>query len=335
MRSVAILASAAWLFGALGAARAQVTLYSNDFQQDTTSTWNVNGSTSNPGFSTANFFFDYSTLGIPAAPNSGTGALRGLRMDANIPGGAGLPSGVSVSPRTSPIPAGLTQYTMRFDAWLNYNGPLNGGGTGSTQHLGAGFGTDGLTSQYPGVGTTAGSVQGITVAADGDGGAAATSTTVHDYGIYKAAATPLTTGYRGTSTTPWDDTDPIYSGFGNKTAPPSQLGAFPQQSGNTAAGALGFGWHTWTLDRNGNTFTWSIDGVQVATEDLSDKTFAGTNFFLGQFDFFASVVPAADQPLLFGLVDNLVVTTPVPEPSSLALVGLAVPFWLRLRRRRG
>src|SRR5438045_3927253 len=107
MRSVAILASAAWLFGALGAARAQVVLYQNDFQQDTSTTWNVNPSSNNPGNSTANFFFDYNALGIPAAPNSGTGALRGLWLDANTPGGAGVTSGVSVSPRTSPIPAGL------------------------------------------------------------------------------------------------------------------------------------------------------------------------------------------------------------------------------------
>ena len=43
-------------FGSLTAARAQVTLYSNDFQQDTSTTWNTNVSTNNPGNSTANFF---------------------------------------------------------------------------------------------------------------------------------------------------------------------------------------------------------------------------------------------------------------------------------------
>jgi hypothetical protein len=79
--------------------------------------------------------------------------------------------------------------------------------------------------------------------------------------------------------------------------------------------------------------SWSIDGLPIANIDVTGQTFPGTNFFLGQFDFFASSVDPTLRQFLFSVFDNVSVT-PVPEPSSFALVGLAVPVWLRLRRRR-
>jgi hypothetical protein len=330
MKCRAPLASALVLLLALsGTAGAQVALFSENFDTNATANWNANSSSSTPNTNVADFFFDYSTVGIPSAPNSAGGSTRGLKLEANIPGGAAGVGGISASPRTSPIPAGLTNYTLRFDAWQNFNGPFPGGGTGSTQHTGAGFGTDGTTPQFPGTG---GSVQGVTVSADADGGSAATSATP-DFMAHKVAGTALTTGYAASGASPRDNADPYYASFGNVAAPAAQLALFPTQTGNTAAGALGMGWHTWRLARNGNTVTWSIDNLLIATIDISDKPFtAGTNFFVGHFDFFASVVPAAERPVLFGLIDNVVLTA-VPEPSSLALVGVAAPVLLYLRRR--
>jgi len=60
-----------------GSASAQ--LYSQDFNMDDTANWTVN----NPALSdiTADFYYDYSAIGVPAAPN-GTGT-RGLKMTAN------------------------------------------------------------------------------------------------------------------------------------------------------------------------------------------------------------------------------------------------------------
>ncbi len=70
--------------------------FSENFEIDPTANWSVY--TLGTGVSDANFFFDYSTVGIPAAPNSG-GTTRGLRLRANqVVASQSFPSGVSVSP---------------------------------------------------------------------------------------------------------------------------------------------------------------------------------------------------------------------------------------------
>ena len=86
------------IFGLAAIAPAQ--LYSEDFEVDHTANWQFNssiaGDTRNNGSGgEANFFFDYSAIGIPAAPN-GTGT-HGLKMEANVPG-TGVFSGMSASP---------------------------------------------------------------------------------------------------------------------------------------------------------------------------------------------------------------------------------------------
>jgi hypothetical protein len=329
-------------FGLPATARAQAIVFSDNFDTTPATNWNVNSTSATAGQNKATFGFDYSALGIPSAPHSTGGTTVGLKLEANTLTASPAVGGVSVSPNTfqgSPftgIPAGATNYTVQFDLWQNFNGPFPGGGTGSTQHSGGGIGVDSTTPQYPGTPAAPGTVQGVTFLADADGGSSATSTTVRDYVAYKAAGSFTAPGvtYAATSATPQDNADPYYGGFGNLMAPPAQQTAFPQQTGSTAAGAPAFAWHTWQITKNGNTVTWTMDNLPIATADVSDKPFAGTNFFLGQFDFFASVAPTADQPVLFGLFDNVIVTTPVPEPSSLALVGLAVPVLLRLRRRK-
>ena len=68
------------------------TLYSNNFDVDTTAAWTVN----DPALSDkiADFYYDYSAIGVPAAP--GGASTRGLKMTANNSGG--VFSGFSVSP---------------------------------------------------------------------------------------------------------------------------------------------------------------------------------------------------------------------------------------------
>jgi hypothetical protein len=67
-------------------------LYVNNFDVDDTANWTVN----NPALSdiVADFFYDYSAIGVPAAPGGAT--TRGLKMTANNTGG--VFSGFSVSP---------------------------------------------------------------------------------------------------------------------------------------------------------------------------------------------------------------------------------------------
>jgi hypothetical protein len=327
---VLLAAAAALVVWPPTAVRAQVTLFSTNFDTDQSPLWSVNAVT--PAIDSANLFFDYGSLGIPAAPGSG-GTTRGVRLAANVNpnttggGVTGTFSGVSVSPLTSPIPAGLTNYTLRFQAWLNAPGPFPAGGTGSTQATGGGFGATTTTPQFPG-----GVIDGIYLAGTGEGGA------TQDYRAYVSGGAPLadTSGAyaAGNMAGSTNAGHAYYAQFGNVAPPAAQTALFPQQNGNLSAGALGMAWREWVITRTGNTVTWSIDGLLIATVDVTNEPFAGNNIFLGHFDINNTTTTGADRDLLFGLIDNVVVTTPVPEPGSLALAGLAVPAWLWLRRRR-
>lgn len=308
------------IFGLAAIAPAQ--LYSEDFEVDHTANWQFNssiaGDTRNNGSGgEANFFFDYSAIGIPAAPN-GTGT-HGLKMEANVPG-TGVFSGMSASP----LGLSLTgSYILRFDAWQNFNGPFPTGGSGSTQLTLGGIGAPTTQAQFQG-----GTFTGLGFAATGDGGSAS------DYRAYNAPGAPFsdTSGVyaAGNVAGVTNNTNAYYSNFGNVAAPAAQLALFPQQSGNTAVGTQGMKWHRWEIAKNGTTVTWKIDGKLIAT--VSNPTFGGSDIFLGQADINStSSTDVNARSLLFGLVDNVSV---VPEPATFAVLGLGAAALLR-RRRKG
>jgi hypothetical protein len=110
--------------------------YTEDFNVDNTANWTVN----TPGLSDyiADFYYDYSAIGVSAAPN-GTGT-RGLKLTANNSGG--VFSGISVSPTGQSFSGA---YKLSFDIWQNYAGPLGVGGSGTTQFSMYGIGTSGTT----------------------------------------------------------------------------------------------------------------------------------------------------------------------------------------------
>lgn len=293
-----------------------------DFDVDHSASWAVSASS---GQHSANFFFDYSTVGIPSAPHSDGSTTRGLKLQANTSGG--VFGGLSVSPIGQSF-AG--DYTLQFDMWLNYNGPLNGGGSGSTQVTSAGVGTAGTTPQWAG-----GAQDSVWFGASGDGGSSV------DYRAYSSAAG---TGYTaasgvfaaGTGTSPdaRNNTHPYYAGFGGATAPAAQLALFPGQTGSTAVGAAGMAWRNVTISKQGNTISYSIDGLPIANVDASGVTMGGGNIFLGHFDINAtSSTDTNAVNLLFGLVDNVNVT-PVPEPATYAAIfGLLAGAFALIRRR--
>jgi hypothetical protein len=295
------------------AAIAPAQLFSEDFEVNNTANWRVNAS--NAG-NVADFFFDYSTVGIPSAP-SGSGT-RGMKLESNIPG-TGVFSGLS----TTPVGQRFTgNFIVRFDAWQNFNGPFPGGGNGSTQVTMAGIGAPEEQVQFPGS-----TYSGLGFAATGDGGSAS------DYRVYNAPGAPLAPGTgvyaAGTGSTVQNNTHPYYAGFGNVSAPAAQLALFPQQTGNTAVGTLGMAWHVWIIEKSGNTVTWTVDNTLLAT--VTNPNFGGENIFFGQFDVNAtsSTDPNA-RNLLFGLIDNIEV---VPEPSTLAILGLGALGLIRRRKR--
>src|SRR4051812_7726160 len=85
------------LAGAVSAKAA--TVFTESFDVDATSNWTYQSSSAGDTATDntkneANVFFDYSTVGIPSAPNSG-GTTRGLKMEANILG-SGTFGGMSI-----------------------------------------------------------------------------------------------------------------------------------------------------------------------------------------------------------------------------------------------
>lgn len=284
-------------------------LYTQDFEVDSTASWTLNNG---PSDAAADFFFDYSTVGIPMAPN-GTGT-RGMKLQANLSNG--IFSGMSVSPIGQNFSG---DYTVLFDWWANFNGPFPGGGSGSTNLSTYGIGTSGTIAQWPG-----GTQDSVWFAGTGDGGSSA------DWRAYSTAA-PTSYG-NGDPVYPFatrNNTDPWFAGFGNVPAPAAQLVLFPQQTGNTNVGSGGMAWHEVEIAKAGDTVTWKVDGLLMATIDLTTVTLGGGNIFFGHSDINAtSSTDVNDAALLFTLIDNINVT---PEPSSLALLALSA---LGLGRKR-
>lgn len=298
-------------------------VFNQNFDVDDTANWSVNASSVTTDVA-ANFYFDYSTVGIPAAPNSG-GTTRGLRMQANQ--SSGVFGGLSVSPLGQSFSG---DYALTFDMWLSFNGPAPAGGSGSTQLGGGGIGTSGTVAQWPG-----GAQDGIWFAATTDGNSSA------DWRAYSPSAltgyTAVTGVYAaGTGTSPdaRNQSHPHYAGFGGVAAPGDQLTLFPQQTGNTLVGSAGWAWHEVSVLKSGSTVTWTVDGLLIATVNAADDSVdTGNNILLMYSDTNAtSSSDPNDVHLLFGLFDNVKVTL-VPEPSSLALVGLGALALLGRRRK--
>ena len=252
----------------------------------------------------ATFSHDYSADGIPSAPNSTNGTTRGLKLESNV--SSGTFTGLSVSPTGRDFTG---DYRLRFDLWINYNGPLNGGGFGSTQAATAGVGTKGETPQWPG-----GTPDSAFFAVTGDGGS---STDYRAYISGGASLAPNTGAYAaGTGTAPdsRNNLHPYYGEFGREAAPEAQLALHPNQTGTTTVGAAGVAWRDVVITRTGASLTWSIDGLPIASIDTTSLNLS-TNIFLGYFDTSASL--SDNVAMSFGLIDNVRVeslTGPVEPP---------------------
>jgi hypothetical protein len=302
------------LVGTLGLADAAFALaFAESFEVDPTASWTVNTSTGTD--SAADFFFDYSSVGIPAAP--GGAGTRGLKLQANL--SSGVFGGMSASP------TGLSfagDYTLTFDWWANFNGPFPGGGSGSTNLSTLGIGTAGTSPQWPG-----GTQDSVWFGATGDGGSAA------DWRAYSSASpTSYADGDPVYAAPTRNATDPYYAAFGSNAAPAAQLALFPQQTGVTVVGSAGLEWHQVVIDKSGTTVSWTVDGLLIATIDLTTVVLGGGNLFFGHSDTNStSSTDPNDASLLFTLIDNVQV---VPAPPAAVLLALGLPV-LRLAGRRG
>jgi hypothetical protein len=281
----------------------QVAVFADNFDANSATNWTVNQSSAD---NAVTFNFDYSTLGIPAAPHSTNGSTRGVQLKANL--SLGTVAAVSLSP------AGWNfsgDYRVRFDGWINVNGPFPGGGAGSTEFLTAGVGTSGTGTEWTGNA----SADGFYFSVNGDGGSADTTTGTADYNAY-VGATVQTAGtgdyWAGTDTTARGNGNVYYTtAFPNAAAaPPLQQTNFPQQTGNLNAGTFGLAWHDVIVSKRGSTVDWVVDGIRLAT--ISNATFTASNVCVGFWDPFASL--SSNNVINFGLVDNVRVEMPAAAP---------------------
>ncbi|HEY4417466.1 MAG TPA: GH25 family lysozyme [Verrucomicrobiae bacterium] len=282
----------------------QATVFADNFDVNTATNWIVNRSSSDTAIA---FNYDYSALGIPSAPHSTNNTTRGVQMKANLT--QGVISALSISPTNQSFSG---DYRLHFDAWINVNGPLPGGGASSTENLTAGLGTAGNRTEWTGSGSTA---DGYYFSANGDGGSVDTSTTLTDYsgyigttgqtvgtGIY-AAGTDVSA--RGNGNVYYTTTFPI-----GQAPPTFQRSNYAQQTGSLSVGTFGFAWHDVIVSKRGSTVNWVVDGILFAT--ISNATFTANNVFVGFWDPFASLTDNTN--LNFGLVDNVRVEVPAIAP---------------------
>jgi len=272
------------------------TLWQDNFDANTAANWVMNRSSSD---SRVTFNYVYAAVGIPSAPNSTNSTTRGVKLEANV--SQGVVAAINISPVGQSFGG---DYRLRFDLWMNQNGPFPAGGNGSTQHGTAGLGTAGNKVQWSGAGSTA---DGYWFAADGEGQASDTSTTaMNDCGAfsgttYYAAASGVyaagtASNSRGNGNSYYASTFP-----GGQTAPATQQAAYPQQTGGLAVGTIGFAWRDVIISKSGDTVEWSIDGLKIAT--ITGATLTSSNIFIGLWDSFASL--SDNTNLSFAVFDNV------------------------------
>lgn len=342
MKRETSMMTAAVLAG-LGAAVAHgATVYSDNFDTDTSANYSVNqtpGATGNS--STAIFAFDYSTLGIPSAPHSTGGTTIGVKTAVDSLQASTNPPNVlgAITVSTKNVGALTTPYVVQVDVWGNYIGGTNisASGTNGTTAAALAIGTAGTTLVSPNASDAA------LFETFHDGGNSTTSNS--DYRAYVATTGTATnttnaaasTGYyaAGTSTTAKDNTNAYYSFLPSVSAPTLQQTNYAStQTGSSPAGVIGFRWTTWTITNDGTNVTWAINGTTIATVPLSAyNALGGGQVAFGSIDSGLTGAYDATSALLNSDIwDNLTVTT-TPEPTSLALLGFAGAGLLARRRR--
>jgi hypothetical protein len=315
---------AAVLLTSLVTSFASAALLSDDFNTAASAANYVAVST-DPTSSFATFAYDYSVMGIPSAPNSG-GSTIGVKLDANF-SAPNAAEGLTLHTLAS----FTGDYRVKFDGWLNVNGPFPDGGSGSTNYLTAGVGGDGTTNNF-----VANTGSGGWTAVNGENGSGI------DYRLYKNGTLQgVATGQyaAGTATNARNGLNGYYDQLGgidvsNFPVQGVNNGGPAQQNGTSSLGSFGMDWHEVELvvDADGGTggaasMQWFIDGLQIGTLDGGTGAFsANGRVTLGYSD--PTTNGSDNPPLSFALIDNLEVTA-IPEPTtiallfSMALVGIA------------
>ena len=309
-------------------------LFSDSFETDTSADYSLLNTGTD--FS-ADFAFDYLSYvpaagapypAIPLAPRSAPGDSKALRLQANLvsPNSNDFLTAVHNTPVTG-------RYAMEVDVFMSY--PVTAGAGGTTEYAHIGVGSDGLTANSV---FTPIDGSGSFMAVTGEGGS-----TTSDYRFFIEGPTTLPTSNPmhqvandGTYTAGQNTNATLQSYFPDDPANPYDVAGVP----------FGFEWATVTVKVgpgrvqyyiDGNLLGDSLfaenydpvlgdpDGTPIAqASDLYDGLIA-----LGLGEPFGSVATPPDEAFI--LFDNLDVYA-VPEPASVALLGLGGLAALRRRR---
>jgi hypothetical protein len=310
-----VLAIALWAVAPSGASA--VVLYSDDFNSDTSANYNTfvtAGATGPSGDSTFvyNYAADPSTggLAIPVAPHTTDSSTVGLRVRTdNLQNSVGTVVGATeVVTKNLTLPSA---YKVQVDVWSNYIGGTNISASGSNGSTGAavGIGTAGTAIQYLNVAN-----DGLQVEAFGDNGGGADGA----YRVYPGTTSPrpvpTNSSYYAAGTTAGSATfsNAYYTApFPSVSAAPAAQVTFAPttQGGSTAAGTLGFAWHTWTIVDDGTNIKWSIDNTLITTVPVTAVTLHGSQVSLANVDTGLTGNTAANNQLFNAQIfDNLIIT---------------------------
>lgn len=285
-------------------------VFADDFETNSASRWNLfQGSGNGVSDYTAQWAFDYGTSRytfhgatnfIPAAPNSTNSTTRGLRLTVNKNDATAATAGVSLYPTGQSF---SSDHALRFDLWLNYNGPA-GGGSGSTEF--ATFGLNHDASRVNWGDATATPSDGVWFAMDGEGGAGASSGDYRAYVGHPTSAPALlsfaASGLAANGALGTDASEPFFQAL------------FPAPSFETP-GSPGKRWVQGELTHLGGVLTWRLNGVVIA-QRTNASLFTNGNVMIGYMDPFTSLAsPPGDNFVLF---DNVRVFTAVAPPSIIA-----------------
>jgi hypothetical protein len=261
---------------AAASASAQITLFTDNFEANTSTDYTIVNDGSVDGVQ--EFAYDYVATGIPAAPRSAMGDTNGLRLTVNTT--IGNQDAITCFHNTM-VTADV--YRMRVDVWMNFTGTA-----GTTEHGHVGIGGDATTFNQL-FSPISGS--GAFLAFDGDGGSGS------DYRWFRDAAnTPM----GETSSTTLPNSHPSYLGNGSNNSGGFFQSLFPAPP-STIAGSPGNIWTTVDVEVDNTTgvISWGFDGNLTFQGDFAGR-FDG-QVSLGLADVFTSI-GIADSYVLF---DNL------------------------------
>lgn len=286
--------------------------------------------------------YDYVSRGFALAPGSGTGSSRGLYVSANDAATGAIQSAAAVW-------QGVTlsgEFILKFDSWTNFAGTTgtsefmwfsifaNAAGTAQTPT----GGSTGSTTLLP-TGGVAPFSSGLSFGLTGDGGFGRDLRHWRGSTEILPTALDLANNPAGWQAEAADIINRVNYAGGTPLNTWYDL-TWPNAGGSTGASRPGNRWLSHTIEVSGGFLSWTVlDPVNnpAGTNSLIlrraltvDDPLSGT-LVLGHMDI-TSGQPGNGTGSTFTLYDNISVT-PVPEPGTIAALGLGAAALLRRRKK--